>query len=63
GCIRVHGFVSLDERYRSPSPRDERIHFESTRSRAWVQRYARQGREFVGCRFLLEASPLYENGN
>ena len=26
------------ERFRSPSPRDEGIHFKSTRSRAWVHR-------------------------
>jgi hypothetical protein len=31
-------FPCGDERLRSPSPRDEGIHFKSTRSRAWVQR-------------------------
>ncbi len=31
----------MDERLRSPSPRDEGIHFKSTRPRAWVQRLVR----------------------
>ena len=34
--------VCWHERFRSPSPRSERFHFKSTRSRAWVQRLVRR---------------------
>jgi hypothetical protein len=38
------------------------FHYKTPDSRSPVDEYARHGRELVGCRFLREASPLYENG-